>query len=94
MEGLQSSTEALQEYILVEELQELRLVFHHFLAPGMSFGTVKEIGSTAQLLLEHRPEGWFWTQNFKTMYPGVNTTLLREETVGRSEAENIIGSRM
>lgn len=68
--------------LLVEQLQQLHLVLHHFLTPGVGFGTVKQIGPTAQLLLEHGPECWFWTQNFKAVYPSVNTTLLRKEAMG------------
>lgn len=78
VEGLQHCTAvALHKHSLVEQLQQLCLVLHHFLTPGVGFGAVKQVGPTAQLLLEHGPESRFGTQNLKAVNPSVNTALLR-----------------
>lgn len=60
---------------LVEELQQLRPVLHHLLAPGMSLGAVEQEGPTAQLLLKHRPERRLRTQNLEPVDPSVDPTL-------------------
>lgn len=65
----------LLQYLLVEQLQQLRLVLHHLLTPGVGLGAVEQVGPTAQLLLKHRPERRLRTQNLETMDPSVDTTL-------------------
>ncbi len=90
------------QYLLVEELQQLRLVLHHLLTPGVGLGAVEQVGPTAQLLLKHRPERRFRTQNLETVDPSVDTTLSeRGEGVsvdggvrwvdGREWGQNMIG---
>lgn len=62
--------------LLVEELQKLGLVLKDLLAPGVGLDGVEEVGATAELLLEHRPEGGLGPQHLKAMDPCVNATLV------------------
>ena len=79
--------------LLVEELQQLRLVLHHLLTPGVGLGAIEQVGPTAQLLLKHRPERRFWTQNLKTMDSGVNAALSQRGGGGqrRQQGEEAAG---
>lgn len=64
---------------LVEELQQLGLIFQYLLAPGVGLGGVEEVGAAAQLLLEHRPEGRLGAQHLETMDPCVDAALAEKE---------------
>lgn len=77
--------------VLVEELQQLRLVLHHLLTPGVGLGAVEQVGPTAQLLLEHRPERRLRTQNLKPVDPGVDTTLLERGEGGGQGGQDPTG---
>lgn len=69
----------LLRYLLVEELQQLHLVLHHLLTPGVGLGAVEQVSPTAQLLLEYRPEGRLWTKNLEAVDPSVNSSLSEGE---------------
>lgn len=72
---LESGSTLYAVFILVEELQQLGLVLHHLLTPGVGLGAVEQVGPAAQLLLENGPERRLRTENLEAVDAGVDTAL-------------------
>lgn len=72
---LESGSTLYAVFILVEELQQLRLVLHHLLTPGVGLGAVEQVCPAAQLLLENGPERRLRTENLEAVDAGVDTAL-------------------
>lgn len=54
----------------------------------MSLGSVEEVGTAAQLLLEHWPKCWLWPQNFKAVHSSINTTLIGKLILALSQHDS------